>query len=117
MPIKTNLNFTLPGPKRETANGNKCIKCKSTNLEDYSSFNGVGRRCRACGEYWEIGRLGGLTQEDERHLNEEFKRFNEDSLVMLRPEFVLPTSELDRIEETINSNYEFLRRRLMGDHE
>lgn len=111
-PLKPKVDFTLK--KEIKVQG--CPRCKSTKTEEYSHLNGTGKSCKNCNHYWPVGHFGGLSQSETRKFAEESREYKESILVSIQPDFALPETELQNIEETIENNENFFRRRLYGDY-
>lgn len=93
----------------------RCPKCKSTQLQDYGFLNGVGFTCKKCSHHWGIGNSTQLTPEDKRNFLTAYQRTKEDTLVKYSEDCAVPIDEYNRIEETIENNNEFFRKRLYGE--
>lgn len=111
-PLKPKIEFSLKKEIKITG----CPRCKSLKIEEYGHLNGVGKTCKSCNYYWQIGHFGGFSQSDIRKFAEETIDYKQSILVSLSADHALPESELQRIEETIENNEEYFRRRLYGDY-
>ncbi len=110
-PLK--LDFSKRSSKADSEkNSNRCPKCNSTDIKGYSHYNGTGSTCNKCNHYWLIGHIGGLSPEESREFTKQYNQRKEENMVKISDNLSMPAEELERIENTIEANYEFLRRRM-----
>ena len=111
-PLRLKFDKPKPEVKEQTL---KCPKCSSIRLQDYGFSNGIGYTCKKCNYGWSIGPSALLNVEEERQFLMNYTREKEDSIVKYSEDCAVPIDEFNRIEETIENNNEYFRKRLYGE--
>lgn len=92
-----------------------CPKCNSTRITGYSYFNGTGFTCKKCGYGWPVGTAPLMSEEQKREFLSDCRRRMQEEVYTYTEGCILPLTEYDRIEDTIQNNEEFFRKRMYGE--